>query len=1126
MKYLLPPYWKSFLDNNDGKLFEELCLHLLKFMYPDEEWHQTQKSWDGKKDFFADISVGGFSQIKCWAECKCHTDNLSIDVISSTLVVGTLENAGIIIFFSYSPLNENASEYLTFFKEKTGKQIIIFDDLKLEELIIKCYKECSNSEVIRDFFPEFTFDDIIKNRSSEESVYYHYFLSNPYTHNIFKKYTKDFYRVNDVFVVNHFFENTSISQKIQIKINVHYDLVRHKHLCFLNKNDFLNICQITLNPGEIKYVQCKYKLISYMPKIVLPSIEYEVNGQTFCPPQKTLKGKWIADTTLIGGNYISIVDLHKENLTAENKDSFCFSLLKGESGTGKSRLLKEICDNAIAEGYEVFRYNGEYQISNNEEWIKSFLSIVYALPYEKKSYSVLMDSYDEEKNKIVSMIYNDNYDFAAEYNIVKETILEHLLKDKQLLLFDNIQFFGDLTFQLLNDFITFANNNSCNIKIILAFNTDYVFPKTAAKKMLDRLTWLQKEANSHYFINTVSGFNKEQAEIYVRSCLNCVNTQNTYQYEETIKLLIEKTGILPLAIEQTLFYLVQKRVLTREADYFVISNLDVFHQELKKIPPSLKQVLNQRMEIISSQMSYADQIFDYISLISFMQEVDNEFLTQFGADFAIIEIMTDMGLLRYTDDETYIIYHNILKRFFKERFRQNIYKIEKDIIHIIEENDLKDDYPVQYVISKSHVKKSEDLLNFSIQQLLHNYKCSDLQKEFDAEVQKMFFSIVKEELISELHLKAAKIICYHSQIYNTYDKCIKTYNNFNDRFFNKYNSCCKYGEEFAEFIREFANVYILLRQENNCQILIDDVLSKWDKLSFKSHKSDLKMYGLLLTRKCVALKSLNILKEAENTAKKALKISQEINDDELYIRICFDYGYIYYNKFSQREKTSLYWENAFLKYEMSDQKNIYKLQGSVYFHEALVQTMFFRYTNAIKMAQTALKFFEINEKTPYYKTKLNLLLAVIYLIKTKTESSSFYECGTEYLDKAEDLAIAFHSNRIYYKCLYLRAKYFFIQESYEKCDIYLNKCLHEVYLHIGTEKEEARYCSLIYDIYYMKRFYTSKLTLYTKVKNIDVIRNIKKIYQLNNEQWINFYHNFKADSIITTESQDMNYPKP
>lgn len=1126
MKYLLPQYWKRFLDNNDGKLFEELCLHLLKFMYPNDEWHQTQKSWDGKKDFFADINIGGISQIKCWAECKCHTDNLSIDVISSTLVVGTLENAGIIIFFSYSLLNENASEYLTFFKEKTGKQIIVFDDLKLEELIIKCYKEYSKPEIIRDFFPEFMFNNIVKNNSSEEAVYYHYFLSNPYTHNIFKKYSKDFYRVNDVFVVNHFFENTSISQKIQIEIQVQYDLIKHKHLYFLNQNEFLTPCHITLNPGEIKYVQCKYKLISYLSQIILPPIKYKVNGQVFYPAQSVLKGKWIADTTLIGGNYVSLVDLHKENLTAKNKDSFCFSVLKGESGTGKSRLLKEICDNAIAEGYDVFRYNGEYQISNSEEWIKSYLSIIYALPYGKKSYSLLMDTYDTEKKKIVSIIYDDNYDFTAGYNIVKETILKHLLKDKQLLVFDNIQFFGDITFQLLNDFITFANNNSCSIKIILAFNTDYVFSKTDSRKLLDRLTWLHKESKNHYFINTVSGFNEEQANIYVRSCLNCINTQSTYQYSETIKLLIKKTGILPLSIEQTLFYLVQKKVLTRESDYFIISNLDAFHQELEKIPPDLKQVLNQRVEIISNQMNYSDQIFDYISLISFMQEIDNVFLVQFGADFSIIDTMIDMGLLRYTDDDTYIIYHNILKRFFKERFKEHIYKIEKDIVRIIEENNLKDDYPIQYVIAKSHIEKSEELLNFSIQQLLHNYKCSDLQKEFDTEFQKMFFSIIKEEIISRLHLKAAKIVCYHSQIYNTYDKCIKTYSTFNNRFFNKYASCYRYGEEFAEFIREFANVYILLRQENNCRILINDILLKWNNLSFENYENGLKMYGLMLTRKCVVLKSLNILDEAESTAKEALEISKKINDDELYIRICFDYGYIYYNKFSQRDKTRFYWENAFEKYQKSKQKNVSKMQGAVYFHEALVKTMFFQYSEAIELAKNALNFFEINEKTPYYKTKLNLLLAVIYLIKANLESSSFYEYVTEYLDKAEDLAIAFHSNRVYYKCLYLRAKYFFVQQKYDECDIYLNKCLEEIYLYISNEKEESRYCAIIFDIYYMKKFYTSNLLIYKKIRNTDIIRKIKELYQLNNKQWIHYYSNFKADSIITTKLQDMNYPKP
>ena len=164
MKYITQKYWHRFMENNDGRLFESLCLRLLQFLYPYDEWHQTSRSWDGKKDFFADLNIGELCQIKCWAECKCHMENLSIDAISSTLVVGTLENAGIIIFFSYSSLNENAEDYLAFFQEKTGKKIIIYDDIKLEQLIIQYYKQSEHPEIMTDFFPEFLFETLDEHR--------------------------------------------------------------------------------------------------------------------------------------------------------------------------------------------------------------------------------------------------------------------------------------------------------------------------------------------------------------------------------------------------------------------------------------------------------------------------------------------------------------------------------------------------------------------------------------------------------------------------------------------------------------------------------------------------------------------------------------------------------------------------------------------------------------------------------------------------------------------------------------------------------------------------------------------------------------------------------------------------
>lgn len=114
----------------------------------------------------------------------------------------------------------------------------------------------------------------------------------------------------------------------------------------------------------------------------------------------------------------------------------------------------------------------------------------------------------------------------------------------------------------------------------------------------------------------------------------------------------------------------QKDVLKRENDYFIINNLDDFHQKLQTIPCELKQILNKRLKIIEEQLDDASKIFEYLSLLTFMQEVDYEFLHLYGADFSLIEIMIDLGLVRCTDDDTYIIYHNILKRYFKSHFKK------------------------------------------------------------------------------------------------------------------------------------------------------------------------------------------------------------------------------------------------------------------------------------------------------------------------------------------------------------------------------------------------------------------------------------------------------------------------
>lgn len=143
MRHLTQEHWKSF-QMPDGRFngvkFEELVATILPKLYPGK-WRQTQYSWDGKKDFYQQSG-----EERRWAECKAYKDPLSINVVSPTLIMALLEDARVILLFSYSRLNKNARWYLSQFASLTKRTIRVYDDETLEHLIL------THSDV-QKFFP-------------------------------------------------------------------------------------------------------------------------------------------------------------------------------------------------------------------------------------------------------------------------------------------------------------------------------------------------------------------------------------------------------------------------------------------------------------------------------------------------------------------------------------------------------------------------------------------------------------------------------------------------------------------------------------------------------------------------------------------------------------------------------------------------------------------------------------------------------------------------------------------------------------------------------------------------------------------------------------------------------------
>ena len=96
MLYLTEKYWNKF--NKDGVLFEKLCHDLLK-EDTGEDIKKTKQTRDHGHDLEGKIPVLKDDYVIIWGECKYHSKKLSLQKISSTLVMAYLNDVEVLYFF-------------------------------------------------------------------------------------------------------------------------------------------------------------------------------------------------------------------------------------------------------------------------------------------------------------------------------------------------------------------------------------------------------------------------------------------------------------------------------------------------------------------------------------------------------------------------------------------------------------------------------------------------------------------------------------------------------------------------------------------------------------------------------------------------------------------------------------------------------------------------------------------------------------------------------------------------------------------------------------------------------------------------------------------------------------------
>ena len=336
MKYLTKKYWKNF--QKDGKFFEQLSKVLIEYEYNQKDFYVVGGPGDGGKDICKDISLLEGYKTQIWAQCKYYQRTLSFDDISYTLLMAYLKNTDQILIFSYSKGSDTLIDYLTEYRTRTGKMVILYMDNTLENLILKHQDRLFKEH--KEFFS--SFPQVVHPETEWFVCDYQLYIDGVrITH---KKTTINLNTICELVIT---ITNCTFNNK-DVKLECLNNRIAQSFL-------FLNMKQensFTILPQHSAVFKFYVKLKDTVENIPLPAFELFSNGiSQKIQIDKELVCRWLADTTLIGNQYYNAL----EQINAGIKYShFHLSYIYGKSGVGKSRILAETKEQCIRSQKNIF----------------------------------------------------------------------------------------------------------------------------------------------------------------------------------------------------------------------------------------------------------------------------------------------------------------------------------------------------------------------------------------------------------------------------------------------------------------------------------------------------------------------------------------------------------------------------------------------------------------------------------------------------------------------------------------------------------------------------------------------------------------------------------------------------
>ena len=692
---------------NKGILFEILVERLLKNMFNEEElsFHPTKHSHDGSKDFWAiDITNEVW-----WAECKNYAPNIALTQLAPTLVMAEINQVRHLLFFSYTKLNQNLIKRIAQYTYKYNKEVFLYDDEALEQLILSYNNNISRNQ-----------KQLSDNTFSQKLELYFF---NEVNATVIDRFSFDenyvirelnvggVYDLNVVLINRYFDLQLKTIVSVNCEDNPYFDILDNN----IDKKLKIWKEETVLEPNQIKLIKCTVRAKKNSKRLCLPRlmVTYEKEGVTTkqtSTEKENYVCNWNKKVVLIGKNYENIIKKFSDNCSS----SSCAFLVYGPSGTGKTRILEECNTILIKNNFNVINFIG---FDKESSWIDIIEEISYQVFGIDRDIAMAISCElddiiapqitDSLKRKMIEFLrlLKNEHDVSVDYEKFYEVIFYELQKYRYAIIIDNMQSYSPALINFIKALLKFmSTNNSIDHRfaILFSLNTTLIYHK----EYLDFIADFQKLSGVHnkkcYICASVNGFNKEEQAITYLKTLLCLDEYPlNYSY---LKEVLKKTSLNPKYLEIVADKLIQEECIQVKDGIGYILDSEKFKNIINTIPSKYEEVFVSNFNyLISKYFKLESDIEDILALVYFFNVLTNRIFQLLDLNKEALWVLREHDILkeRETDfGKEYLFEHDLIEMTLCNRIYPNM--LEHAILYIIAhaqvyQTTLKDQYE-QYIL--------------------------------------------------------------------------------------------------------------------------------------------------------------------------------------------------------------------------------------------------------------------------------------------------------------------------------------------------------------------------------------------------------------------------------------------